>query len=833
MSSNMTTVVALAHQLNARSAQAVADQRQAMWRRIVSGEESSGGRIEGMAAQGEGDIAAMEQTAIGAYGDVWGREIGRRADESQTMTETERMRGADTFERMIASRRSAELTPGSVAGTIEGIREASTRESRLGTSRRRDLNWLNQVASTTVESVVAATRRYNQAISITGGLRIPLSTVEIARMLKDQYDRLRTDLRQAMQISAVGGWKIQDVHPFMLALDQQCALYPSLAAELDATTASLSKNLPQLGSERLVHLSGDVRRAAFLLSEATDAVARDTGELARMTHRSGDEVLGAFMSIRNIAASSHDPVASVSVLRKFFTDLVRDGQRYGIGLEESSYLTQKYASQIQRGLITTGELIRYATGLHQAQPGDKALLAFNIADEMKGRPEYRKALSYLTPVTDSGDTLAASRIMDVISTGSKVVGQQEFHIPPGDMPEVNKELVAMVHEHMRGVVNANTIPDIHLRNEIESVLLDSVGMGETGTSDQRERARTFRLGFVAAPIDQAEKDLIDSEMLAQENAFTRFSGRINHRILDLADRVEQFIGGYKLPDLKTAMTNLKDGIAQIPGKAATAYATALSHVPRNVQEGINQYLPAVKEYAAKYNVDPIFILSQIWKESTFNPQASSGKAYGLTQFTPDTAVGELRQMGVKYEGDLIEFLYKNPKLMIEMQAKRDRDMYDEFKKIAPWADEEELWNMVLSGYNHGFPGTIGIVKGYGKDWKSHIPSETQEYILWIRKHMGEVQGMLQPKPATSQPPTSTPVTSDKIPRQTDDEWERVDREMSKKKGIYPKIPGQSQADTYRVTVSANSPDEAYHQVLGAFVQNGKRGLVEMGARRIG
>jgi hypothetical protein len=402
---------------------------------------------------------------------------------------------------------------------------------------------------------------------------------------------------------------------------------------------------------------------------------------------------------------------------------------------------------------------------------------------------------------------------------------------------------------MRGVVNANTVSDNHLRNEIESMLLESVGMGETGTSDQRERARTFGLGFapLEGPMDQAERDRVDAEMLAQESVFTRFAESLNHRILKLSDRVDQFITGYKLPDLKESMTKLKDGIAQIPAKAMTAVSSALTHVPRSVAEGINQYLPIAKEQGAKYGVDPIFILAQIWKESTFNPRASSGKAYGLTQFTPDTAREELQQMGVKPDGDLIEFLYKNPTLMIQMQAKRDRDMYDTFKKIAPWAGEEELWDMVLSGYNYGFPGTMGMVKRHGKDWKSSIPGETRDYIPETRKHMGEIQGMLQkpqgPAPSTApSPEPNVPMPSGAGTWTPEDEANWRKKHGGKPSGVewtpedqkkYDKMHGQSSADTYRVTLSANSPDEAYRMVLGAFVRDGTRGLVEMGARRMG
>lgn len=45
----------------------------------------------------------------------------------------------------------------------------------------------------------------------------------------------------------------------------------------------------------------------------------------------------------------------------------------------------------------------------------------------------------------------------------------------------------------------------------------------------------------------------------------------------------------------------------------------------------------VINYANKYGIDTSIAIWQIWQESSFNPNASSGKANGIAQFTPATA----------------------------------------------------------------------------------------------------------------------------------------------------------------------------------------------------
>lgn len=107
-------------------------------------------------------------------------------------------------------------------------------------------------------------------------------------------------------------------------------------------------------------------------------------------------------------------------------------------------------------------------------------------------------------------------------------------------------------------------------------------------------------------------------------------------------------------------------------------------------------------YANKYGLNPDIAIKQIWAESGFNPRASSGKANGIAQFTPDTA----RRFGVNVN-DVDSSLNGYGKYM--------RFLLDRFKGD---------YRKALAGYNAG----EGAVDKYGG-----VPpyAETQGYVAKI------------------------------------------------------------------------------------------------------
>lgn len=51
----------------------------------------------------------------------------------------------------------------------------------------------------------------------------------------------------------------------------------------------------------------------------------------------------------------------------------------------------------------------------------------------------------------------------------------------------------------------------------------------------------------------------------------------------------------------------------------------------------NQFTPTINQAAAQYGVPPLLLNQQLYQESSFNPAASNGNAYGIAQFMPGTA----------------------------------------------------------------------------------------------------------------------------------------------------------------------------------------------------
>lgn len=114
--------------------------------------------------------------------------------------------------------------------------------------------------------------------------------------------------------------------------------------------------------------------------------------------------------------------------------------------------------------------------------------------------------------------------------------------------------------------------------------------------------------------------------------------------------------------------------------------------------------------AAKWSIPEDLLARVINKESSFNPNAKSGVgAQGLMQLMPDTA----RAMGVTNP--------LNATQSVNGGAQYLKGLYDTYKD----------WPKALAGYNAGGSKVKAAVAQYGKDWLSHMPKETQNYVKAI------------------------------------------------------------------------------------------------------
>lgn len=127
------------------------------------------------------------------------------------------------------------------------------------------------------------------------------------------------------------------------------------------------------------------------------------------------------------------------------------------------------------------------------------------------------------------------------------------------------------------------------------------------------------------------------------------------------------------------------------------------------------YDALILQASADFKIDPLLIKSVIWKESTFNPSASSGKAYGLMQLTPST--GAMMAQRLKMPSpDLYD-----PATSIRLGTAYLADLQRRFGKL----------ELALAAYNAG-PTAVSQHNG--------IPPypETQNYVQKILGHYNQL-----------------------------------------------------------------------------------------------
>jgi hypothetical protein len=123
------------------------------------------------------------------------------------------------------------------------------------------------------------------------------------------------------------------------------------------------------------------------------------------------------------------------------------------------------------------------------------------------------------------------------------------------------------------------------------------------------------------------------------------------------------------------------------------------------------YDALILQSAREFKIDPLLVKSVIWKESTFNPIASSGKAYGLMQLIPTT--GQMLAQRLEMPSPDLN----DPATNIRLGTAYLADLMSQFGKL----------ELALAAYNAG-PTAVSQHNG--------IPpySETRDYVKKITAH---------------------------------------------------------------------------------------------------
>lgn len=122
------------------------------------------------------------------------------------------------------------------------------------------------------------------------------------------------------------------------------------------------------------------------------------------------------------------------------------------------------------------------------------------------------------------------------------------------------------------------------------------------------------------------------------------------------------------------------------------------------------YEQKARQIARKYGVDEELVLAVMWQESRFNPDCESKKgAYGLMQLMPQTA----SDLGLPKYHSWEENL-------------------DGGIRYLKWLNERVSGiSQLLIAYNWG----IGNLRKYVNGKVKSLPSETEQYVKLVQKHM--------------------------------------------------------------------------------------------------
>lgn len=126
----------------------------------------------------------------------------------------------------------------------------------------------------------------------------------------------------------------------------------------------------------------------------------------------------------------------------------------------------------------------------------------------------------------------------------------------------------------------------------------------------------------------------------------------------------------------------------------------------------DRYDSLLRYYAAKYDLDWLWLKAQMLVESSADPMArSEAGARGLMQFMPDT-----------WREVMVDADPHNPELSIWAGARYMRQLMNRYGNDLPLA---------LAAYNWGLGHLDRVLAQHPRDWHAFLPDETKDYLRHI------------------------------------------------------------------------------------------------------
>ena len=275
--------------------------------------------------------------------------------------------------------------------------------------------------------------------------------------------------------------------------------------------------------------------------------------------------------------------------------------------------------------------------------------------------------------------------------------------------------------------------DLNVRSNVdfEQGTIEVAAVVETDQPDALKQAKTKIAGQVRKIF--SEEDEVGNRILADQVELP------DTKVLVTPENVEQFIEKEVEKEVVKERPFLSGD-----GKERVKVRVSLNMVPNHVRVRAEKYMPLVKAFSARHQVDASLILAVIHTESFFNPRAKSRcGAYGLMQLIPRH--GARAAYEFVYGQDRLvspSYLY-NPKNNIELGAAYLHLLGKQhFQGLSP---SKKLY-LVLASYNWG-PSVVNqkIVQPYQlarlSDQEVYnllqqkTPKETQNYIRKVTERM--------------------------------------------------------------------------------------------------
>ncbi|MBN8218844.1 MAG: DUF3393 domain-containing protein [Spirochaetes bacterium] len=261
----------------------------------------------------------------------------------------------------------------------------------------------------------------------------------------------------------------------------------------------------------------------------------------------------------------------------------------------------------------------------------------------------------------------------------------------------------------------------------------------------------FEKGFVAVEVieDVSREKLLKDDLLK--------------KIKDQLKAAETNVDGTGVQVLKNQIDPAKEKEALAApqretytapdGTAKVKYTVQVPMVANQMTERAKLYVPLARKCGERYGVPVDLILAVMECESTFNPYADNGIAYGLMQLTPKVGAHDAALSVFGEKQDVPSHKLKNA----ELNANLGTALLMQYMTWDGWLGKYKAktykWEMLaIAGYNAGCGRSVAFASknpaamadtdaNFFKALHAYMPDETKHYLINVPKARLQYKGL--------------------------------------------------------------------------------------------